>query len=89
MWRSGNSHYLVPECDDNLITSESDVFSFVLILHELMVGKPAIPKAIDSYKVGVMTVISCVVLPIPKIAINRLSSPMWFCQEHQLISMIT
>jgi serine/threonine protein kinase len=56
VWPSGNSHYLAPECYDSVITPENDVFSFGLILYELIVGKPAIPKTMDPHKVGKMLV---------------------------------
>jgi serine/threonine protein kinase len=35
-----DSHYLAPECYDNQYSLASDVFSFALILYELVVGKP-------------------------------------------------
>jgi serine/threonine protein kinase len=55
-WPSGDCHYLAPECYDDVITQESDVFSFGLILYELIVGKPAIPETLGPYKVGKMLV---------------------------------
>jgi hypothetical protein len=35
---------LAPECYDDIIAPESDVFSFGLILYALIVGRPVIPK---------------------------------------------
>jgi serine/threonine protein kinase len=56
VWPFGDSHYLAPECYDNVVTSHSDVFSFGLILYELIVREPAIPKTTNPHKVGMMLV---------------------------------
>jgi serine/threonine protein kinase len=39
-----DARYTAPECFDNHPTFESDVFSFGLILSEMLVGKPAFPR---------------------------------------------
>jgi serine/threonine protein kinase len=41
----GDAHYLAPECYENIIVPENDIFSFGLILYELMVGEPVFPKS--------------------------------------------
>jgi serine/threonine protein kinase len=41
----GDAHYLAPECYDNIDDPANDVFSFGLILYELIVGKPAFSKS--------------------------------------------
>jgi TPR repeat protein len=43
-WPSINSCYLAPECYDHHYSQMSDVFSFGLIVYELLVGHPAFPK---------------------------------------------
>jgi serine/threonine protein kinase len=43
-WPSGDSRYLAPECYDNSYFQESDVFSFGMILYELLVGQRAFPN---------------------------------------------
>jgi serine/threonine protein kinase len=47
-WAYVDSHYLAPECYDNRHSLESDVFSFALILYELVVGKPPFPKSLKQ-----------------------------------------
>jgi serine/threonine-protein kinase CTR1 len=44
VWRSGDPRYLTPERYDDVCVPKSDVFSFGLILCELIVGAPAFPK---------------------------------------------
>jgi mitogen-activated protein kinase kinase kinase 9 len=51
-WRYINSHYLAPECYDNEYSWESDVFSFGLILYELVAREPAFPKDLSQYAVA-------------------------------------
>jgi serine/threonine-protein kinase len=46
------SHYLAPECYDNEFVCESDVFSFGLILYELVVSEPAFPKTLSQYGIA-------------------------------------
>jgi serine/threonine protein kinase len=47
-----DSHYLAPECYDNRHSLESDIFSFALILYELVVGKPPFPKNLKQQAVA-------------------------------------
>jgi serine/threonine protein kinase len=51
-WPSGNFYYLAPECYDNQYSCESDVFSFGLILYELVAGKSAFPKHLNQLAVA-------------------------------------
>jgi serine/threonine protein kinase len=52
-----DSYYLAPECYDNHYSQMSDVFSFGLILYELLTGQPVFPKELTpleiAFKVGV------------------------------------
>jgi serine/threonine protein kinase len=51
----GDTHYLAPECYDNVDDPANDVFSFSLIVYELIVGKPAFSKGMNANEVaGVM-----------------------------------
>jgi serine/threonine protein kinase len=43
-WCSADLHYSAPECYENESGPKCDVFSFGLILYELIVGKEAFPK---------------------------------------------
>jgi serine/threonine protein kinase len=47
-WPCFDWHYLAPECYDNEYRCESDVFSFGLILYELVAGEPAYPKHLSQ-----------------------------------------
>jgi serine/threonine protein kinase len=42
--------YVAPECYANVWTTKSDVFSFGLILYELLVGEPAFSNELTPYK---------------------------------------
>jgi serine/threonine protein kinase len=50
-WAYVDSHYLAPECYDHQYSLESDVFSFALILYELVVGKPPFLKSLKQQSV--------------------------------------
>jgi serine/threonine protein kinase len=52
IWPSIDSHYLAPECYDNHYYPESDVFSFGLILYELLVGQSAFPKQLNQQQIA-------------------------------------
>jgi serine/threonine protein kinase len=50
-WRAVSSRYLAPECYNDIIVQEGDVFSFGMILYELVIGRPVFPKHMSSYGV--------------------------------------
>jgi hypothetical protein len=51
-WASVDLHYAAPECYKREPTSKCDVFSFGLILFELVVGKGALPKDLRQIQVA-------------------------------------
>jgi serine/threonine protein kinase len=52
-----DSHYLAPECYINQYFLESDVFSFALILYELVVGKPPFSKSLKQSAVAKLLIV--------------------------------
>jgi serine/threonine protein kinase len=56
-WAYVDSHYLAPECYDNQLSFESDVFSFALILYELVVGKPPFSKSLKQQAIAELLII--------------------------------
>jgi serine/threonine protein kinase len=53
-WRTLNWRYLSPECYRGIVVSEGDVFSFGLILYELIIGRSVFPKGVGAYRVIIM-----------------------------------
>jgi hypothetical protein len=51
LWSYHNFYYLAPERYQNIIRPENDVFSFGLILYELIIGKPAIEKTRSAHEI--------------------------------------
>jgi hypothetical protein len=51
-WPSVDSRYLAPECYDNCYLPASDVFSFGLIVYELLTGWPAFSKELTKYQIA-------------------------------------
>jgi hypothetical protein len=43
----GDPRYVAPECYENIIAIENDIFSFGLILYEIIVGKPVFPRSME------------------------------------------
>jgi serine/threonine protein kinase len=48
-WRTLDWRYLSPECYGDVIVPEGDVFSFGLILYELIIGRPVFPNRRNPY----------------------------------------
>jgi serine/threonine protein kinase len=65
-WPSVDCHYLAPECYNNLYFPESDVFSFAMILYEILVGQPAFPKELNVHQMAYKLVITDERPVIPK-----------------------
>jgi hypothetical protein len=51
-WPSVDFRYLAPECYDKQCVRQSDVFSFGLILYELLVGQPVFDKELSKYYIA-------------------------------------
>jgi serine/threonine protein kinase len=52
-WPSFDSRYAAPECYDNRDLPASDVFSFGLILYELLVGQSAFPEDLTQHGIAI------------------------------------
>jgi serine/threonine protein kinase len=48
----GDVHYIAPECYDNIDDPANDIFSFGLILYELVVGKPVFSKGLTCEEIA-------------------------------------
>jgi serine/threonine protein kinase len=49
---SGDPRYVAPECYENIVGKQNDIFSFGLILYELIVGKPVFPRSMTSQEIS-------------------------------------
>jgi serine/threonine protein kinase len=50
-WPPGDLRYVAPECHENFYSEESDVFSFGMILYEILAGKPPFSKKLTRYQI--------------------------------------
>jgi hypothetical protein len=71
VWPSADFHYLAPECYEHEITPESDVFSFGLILYELIVGKSAISATLNPYQIAGMMILKDWMPDIPNFVLPQ------------------
>jgi hypothetical protein len=55
-WPKGNSYFVAPECYDDEGSTESDVFSFGLILYEVIVGQSAFPPEMKPERLAKLIV---------------------------------
>jgi hypothetical protein len=60
-----NSYDFAPECDENDYSQMSDVFSFRLILYELLSGQSVLSKQLTHRQIACMVAIPKCVLPPP------------------------
>jgi serine/threonine protein kinase len=51
-WPLNASRYLAPECYENRYGPGSDVFSFWIILYEIMVGSPVFSPDLNAHRLG-------------------------------------
>jgi serine/threonine protein kinase len=85
-WPSGNHHYVAPECYDNEYSCESDVFSFGLILYELVTHQPAFAKNLSQPATAKLLVIDQERPTIPMFvlpAVQRLIRKCWKSDPRQ------
>jgi serine/threonine protein kinase len=79
-WPPSHSCYFAPECSDNQYSWESDIFSYGLILSELVAREPAFPKDLPQLPItkrlvvdNTWPIISAFVLP----AMQKLIRKCW------------
>jgi serine/threonine protein kinase len=51
-WHSPNLRCFAPECHDRNCGRASDVFSFALILFEILVGRPPLPESLNHWQIA-------------------------------------
>jgi serine/threonine protein kinase len=68
-WPDVISRYTAPEMNDDITVQENDVFSFGMILYELIVGRPVFPKDLNSRKVALALIMNDWRLDIPNTVI--------------------
>jgi serine/threonine protein kinase len=78
-WAYVDSHYLAPECYDNRYSRESDVFSFALILYELVVGKPPFLKSLKQQAVTKLLIMEDARPDIPDFVVPEVAKLMRDC----------
>jgi serine/threonine protein kinase len=74
-WAYVDAHGLAPECYDHQYFMESDVFSFALILYELMVRKLPFSKSLKQSAVAKLLVLDDTQPGIPDFVLLEVADP--------------